>query len=167
MIYITGDTHGLRDLSKFQSEEFLKKINKKGNYVIITGDAGITWNQDTMKKCIDFYSKFDCEILFTSGLFVGLLLLVVVLLVVVVDWPELILFEPELAVFVLGFELVDCFCVVTEDVLVSSFTVLSSITPELSLMLIESPVGVSTSVVTPLSSVATLDKVSITSLVSF
>ena len=67
MIYITGDTHGLRDLSKFQSEEFLKKINKKGNYVIITGDAGITWNQDTMKKCIDFYSKFDCEILFVDG----------------------------------------------------------------------------------------------------
>lgn len=67
MIYITGDTHGLRDLSKFQSKEFLKEINKKDNYVIITGDAGITWNQDTMKKCIEFYSKFDCKVLFIDG----------------------------------------------------------------------------------------------------
>lgn len=67
MIYITGDTHGLKDLSKFESKEFLTEINKKDNYVIITGDSGITWNEETMKKCIEFYSKFDCKILFVDG----------------------------------------------------------------------------------------------------
>lgn len=67
MIYVTGDIHGLRDVLKFKSEEFRKNINKKGNYVIITGDSGITWNEDTMKRCIKFYSKFNCTILFIDG----------------------------------------------------------------------------------------------------
>ena len=67
MIYVTGDTHGLRDLSRFYSEEFLNKINKADNYVIITGDSGITWNDDTMKKCIEFYSQFKCKFLFIDG----------------------------------------------------------------------------------------------------
>ena len=67
MIYITGDVHGLKGLDRFKSDYFLSKINKKGNYVIITGDSGVTWDKKTLKFCKEFYSKYDCKFLFVDG----------------------------------------------------------------------------------------------------
>ncbi|MBQ0017446.1 MAG: hypothetical protein KBT30_02315 [Clostridiales bacterium] len=67
MVYITGDTHGLKDTGKFNSAYFLKHVNKPGNIVIITGDSGITWNKKSMADCIEFYSKFKCMFLFVDG----------------------------------------------------------------------------------------------------
>ena len=67
MIYITGDTHGLRDVNKFESSYFQKTVNKKGNYLIITGDTGITWNKEVMKKCLALYNSMKCTVLFVDG----------------------------------------------------------------------------------------------------
>ena len=67
MVFITGDTHGLKDVARFNSDYFLKHINKKGNFVIITGDCGATWNKTTMQKAQEFYEKFDCTFLFVDG----------------------------------------------------------------------------------------------------
>ena len=53
MIYITGDTHGLKDIDKFNSKYFRDTVDKKENYLIITGDVGITWNNETMKKAVE------------------------------------------------------------------------------------------------------------------
>lgn len=66
MIYITGDTHGLKDAQRFESKEF-KALDKKDNYIIITGDFGVTWNNEAMKKCIEYFSKFKCTFLFIDG----------------------------------------------------------------------------------------------------
>lgn len=67
MIFITGDIHGLKGLSRFQSSFFVNNVNKKGNYLIITGDCGATWDKKTLKVCKKIYSKFDCTILFVDG----------------------------------------------------------------------------------------------------
>ena len=67
MIYLTGDTHGLRDIDKFESREFLNEINKKGNYVIILGDMGVTWNEKAMAECIEYFGQFKCKFLFIDG----------------------------------------------------------------------------------------------------
>lgn len=67
MIYITGDTHGLKDIKKFKSSYFNNVINKKGNYLIITGDFGITWNKEVLKKCLALYGSMKCTILFVDG----------------------------------------------------------------------------------------------------
>lgn len=67
MIYITGDTHGFKDVEKFNSYFFNQNINKKGNIVIITGDCGATWNHKTMQTARSFYEKFDCLFLFVDG----------------------------------------------------------------------------------------------------
>lgn len=48
MIYITGDTHGIHDISK------LKKLNNltKEDYVIICGDAGFCWDGSEHDKIV-------------------------------------------------------------------------------------------------------------------
>ena len=67
MIYITGDTHGLRDVRKFNSKKFLEEINKPENIVIVTGDFGITWSNRALYQSIEFYSQFKCKFLFVDG----------------------------------------------------------------------------------------------------
>ena len=67
MIYITGDTHGLKDIAKFNTKFFKDVVDKKENYLIITGDVGITWNQETMKKCVALYENMNCTVLFVDG----------------------------------------------------------------------------------------------------
>lgn len=67
MLFITGDTHGLRDIDKFNSKYFLEEVNKPGNIVIVTGDFGITWDKEAMDRGIDFYSQFDCTFMFIDG----------------------------------------------------------------------------------------------------
>ena len=47
MIYITGDTHGLIDIDKLK-HYFKKKYVSKKDYLIILGDAGIAWNEETV-----------------------------------------------------------------------------------------------------------------------
>ena len=67
MIFVTGDTHGLRDIDKFESSYFLENINKPENIVIITGDFGVTWDRETMARSIAYYSQFDCKFMFIDG----------------------------------------------------------------------------------------------------
>ena len=67
MIYVTGDTHGIKDVLKFETEYFKKQVNKKDNYVLIAGDTGFTWNMQSMKNCINYFKDFKCTILFVDG----------------------------------------------------------------------------------------------------
>src|SRR5574344_2422127 len=67
MIFINGDTQGIKDTQKFETEYFKNVVNKTGNTVIVTGDMGVTWTEEAMQKCIDYYGKFDCTFLFVDG----------------------------------------------------------------------------------------------------
>lgn len=67
MIYITGDTHGTRDIPRFSSPKFLQEINKPNNIVIVTGDFGVVWSNSTLFKSIEFYEQFKCKFLFIDG----------------------------------------------------------------------------------------------------
>jgi len=46
-IYVTGDTHGFRDIKKLNSRSFIKGKNlTKEDYVVICGDFGLLWTTD-------------------------------------------------------------------------------------------------------------------------
>lgn len=69
MIFVTGDTHGIRSkesLDRFDTPSFKANANK-GNYLIITGDSGIVWSKETLKASIDFYGNLGYTILFVDG----------------------------------------------------------------------------------------------------
>lgn len=50
MIYITGDTHGMKDIQKLAAGSFDSKNFTKEDYVIICGDFGLVWNNHTAKS---------------------------------------------------------------------------------------------------------------------
>ena len=66
MIYITGDTHGLKEISKLISFNE-KKHFTKSDFMIIAGDFGVIWDINSINRYIDFYSKFPFTILFIDG----------------------------------------------------------------------------------------------------
>lgn len=66
-IVLTGDTHGILETGKIlRYQESLQKLDES-DYLIICGDAGIVWDEDTLKDCIDYYSSFGTNILFVDG----------------------------------------------------------------------------------------------------
>ncbi|MBQ6518698.1 MAG: metallophosphoesterase [Anaerolineaceae bacterium] len=69
MIYITGDTHGLLDVLKFESPYFSqKKELTKQDYVIIAGDFGGIWDGGYRdEKTLDFFSQQPFTTLFVDG----------------------------------------------------------------------------------------------------
>lgn len=52
MVYVTGDTHGLKEeLKKLNTKNFTASNNlTKGDYVIICGDFGLIWNNSKEEK---------------------------------------------------------------------------------------------------------------------
>ncbi|MDD3999271.1 MAG: hypothetical protein PHX62_00040 [Bacilli bacterium] len=52
-ICICGDTHGINDFRKIKMLAKKKKLSY-GDYIIICGDAGIVWSNDSLKTNIFF-----------------------------------------------------------------------------------------------------------------
>jgi len=65
MIYVTGDTHGVRDFYKLLSPE-LSTLTKE-DYVIICGDAGVIFNPREAPYYINLYSYLPFTVLFVDG----------------------------------------------------------------------------------------------------
>lgn len=67
MIFVTGDTHGLQDFNKLHI--FAGENNKltKNDYVIIAGDFGALWNENTLALNLRAYSQLPFTILFVDG----------------------------------------------------------------------------------------------------
>ena len=67
MIFITGDTHGLRDFDKlhiFAGEHPELTLN---DYVIIAGDFGAIWSGDTLAEELSYYTNLPFTVLFVDG----------------------------------------------------------------------------------------------------
>lgn len=64
MIYVTGDTHGTNDFSKLLDDKY--KNLTKNDYVIICGDCGVIFNNDS-SKIINLYEYLPFSILFVDG----------------------------------------------------------------------------------------------------
>ncbi len=70
MIFITGDTHGIDDPNGIPVLNNFAKNNPhltKNDYVIIAGDAGIVWSQQTIAERVSQYSALPYSILFVDG----------------------------------------------------------------------------------------------------
>lgn len=65
MIYITGDTHGDVDYEKLLALKVKSPSYK--DYLIICGDAGICWSQQSLKYFLDLYNAIGCTIIFIDG----------------------------------------------------------------------------------------------------
>ncbi len=66
MIYITGDTHGLIDFDKLGFFAVLNDTLTKNDYVIISGDFGGVWGEDT-EEVLEEYEKLPFTVLFVDG----------------------------------------------------------------------------------------------------
>lgn len=69
MIYLIGDTHGHIELNKLSNKNFPEGKNlTKNDYVIILGDFGLLWKNDsTFKYWLDFLNNKNYTILFIDG----------------------------------------------------------------------------------------------------
>lgn len=67
MIYVTGDTHGLEDFYKlhiFAGEHPELTLN---DYVIIAGDFGAIWSEQTLVENLRYYTELPFTVLFVDG----------------------------------------------------------------------------------------------------
>lgn len=67
MIYVTGDTHGLEDFYKlhlFAGEHPELTLN---DYVIIAGDFGAIWGEQTLVENLRYYTELPFTVLFVDG----------------------------------------------------------------------------------------------------
>ena len=67
MIYITGDTHGQRDFAKIRTFAYECQIAGKNDYLIITGDFGAIWSEETLDTDLKPYECLPFTILFVDG----------------------------------------------------------------------------------------------------
>lgn len=67
MIYVTGDTHALIDISKLDNFSNWNNNLTKADYMIIAGDAGIVWSKKTLEENIKKYESFPFTVLFVDG----------------------------------------------------------------------------------------------------
>lgn len=65
MIYVTGDTHGLKDFDKLRSDS-LQDL-RRDDYVIVCGDLGVVFYPDELQEMIDVYSSLNYTVLFVDG----------------------------------------------------------------------------------------------------
>ena len=66
-IVLTGDTHGTLDVEKIRRfQQGADKLDES-DYLIICGDAGIVWDEDTLAESINVYQSFETNILFVDG----------------------------------------------------------------------------------------------------
>ena len=66
-ILVTGDTHGVLNISKI--ENLQKSTNKLdySDYLIICGDCGVVWDKSTLDEAISVFENFGTNILFVDG----------------------------------------------------------------------------------------------------
>lgn len=67
MIYVTGDTHGLEDFYKlhiFAGEHPELTLN---DYVIVAGDFGAIWSEQTLVENLRYYTELPFTVLFVDG----------------------------------------------------------------------------------------------------
>jgi len=69
MIFITGDRHGSKGMSRLNSDNFpINKELTKDDYVIVTGDFGVVWNGDKEDKYwLNWLHEKNFTILFCDG----------------------------------------------------------------------------------------------------
>lgn len=67
MIYITGDTHGTNNVQKLYSFAMSMSGLTKEDYLIIAGDFGAVWNEQTLEDNLRFYSSLPFTVLFVDG----------------------------------------------------------------------------------------------------
>ena len=53
MIYITGDTHGLKDIGKLFSFNLVNRLSEK-DFMIIAGDFGIIWDPNLLRNILTY-----------------------------------------------------------------------------------------------------------------
>ncbi len=67
MIYVTGDTHGRRDFVKLLYFAEANPGLTKRDYVIIAGDFGGVWSEQTLEFSLDLFSGLPFTVLFVDG----------------------------------------------------------------------------------------------------
>ena len=65
-IFVTGDTHGMIDFSKLVIFARQKKLDRS-DYIIICGDCGVLWDEESMVDYINAYDSIGATILFVDG----------------------------------------------------------------------------------------------------
>lgn len=67
VIWVTGDTHGQKDLAKLK--KFADENSKltKSDYVIVAGDFGGVWDERTLDGGLKHYQELPFSILFVDG----------------------------------------------------------------------------------------------------
>lgn len=67
MIYVTGDTHGLQDYYKLHLFAGRHPELTKDDYVIIAGDFGAIWSNDTLVENLRYFTELPFTVLFVDG----------------------------------------------------------------------------------------------------
>jgi len=67
MLFVTADTHGKYYFSKLKAFAKENKDLTKKDYVIIAGDFGGLWNEDTVAEDLAPYERLPFTILFVDG----------------------------------------------------------------------------------------------------
>lgn len=67
MIYVTGDTHGLNDYGKLHTFAGENPQLTYDDYVIIAGDFGGVWSEETLVKWLRPYKDLPFTVLFVDG----------------------------------------------------------------------------------------------------
>lgn len=65
-LFVCGDTHGLLNVKKLNRVIEKEKLTYE-DYIIICGDAGIVWSDETTIEFIKFYESLGVNILFIDG----------------------------------------------------------------------------------------------------
>ena len=67
MIFVTGDTHGSEDFDKLQMFAYRHPELTKQDYVIIAGDFGAIWSEQTLTQDLLRYERLPFTVLFVDG----------------------------------------------------------------------------------------------------
>lgn len=67
MIFVTGDTHGQTDFAKMLSFAQEHPNLTKNDFVIIAGDFGAVWSEETLEEDLKPYSAMPFTVLFVDG----------------------------------------------------------------------------------------------------
>lgn len=67
MIFVTGDTHGRTDFAKLLLFAREHPHLTKADYMIIAGDFGAVWSEDTLEEDLKPYSDLPFTVLFVDG----------------------------------------------------------------------------------------------------
>ncbi|MDE6104469.1 MAG: metallophosphoesterase [Clostridia bacterium] len=67
MIFVTGDTHGLENSDKLRVFADKHPELNKNDYVIIAGDFGAVWSENTLTEELRYYTELPFTVLFVDG----------------------------------------------------------------------------------------------------